>query len=104
LKRFIGTPPAAPPQLPTVHNGAIVPVPTAVLRIRLGPNGMREALVQWDNLPPSSASWEDLEQFKQRYPRFQLEDELLLKGGSDVMWGKTFSRRRKLKSQPTPKE
>jgi hypothetical protein len=104
LKKFVGTPPQAPPQLPTIHNGAVVPDPTFVLRIRLGPNGERQALVQWDNLPPSSASWEDLEQFKQKYPQFQLEDELLLEGGSDVMWGRSYSRRKRHKPQPAPED
>jgi hypothetical protein len=102
LEKFVGTPPQAPPQLPTIHNGAVVPDPTSVLRIRLGPNGERQALIQWDNLPPSSPSWEDLEQFKQKYPQFQLEDELLLKGGSDVMWGRSYSRRKRHKPQPAP--
>jgi hypothetical protein len=63
--------------------------------------GVRQALVQWEGLPPSSASWEDLEQFQERYPAFQLEDELLLQGGSDVMWAKKYSRRkRKDPTQP----
>jgi hypothetical protein len=41
-----------------------------------------------------------------RYPQFQLVDELLLKGWSDVMWGKTYSRRKRQKkgSQPAPDE
>jgi hypothetical protein len=68
-------------------------------------SGIRQALVQWEGLPPSSASWEDLQQFKKRYPQFQLEDELLLKGGSDVMWGKYYSRRRKRRlAQPALEE
>jgi hypothetical protein len=103
LKKFVGTPPDAPPQLPPLHNGAIVPSPACVLRLRLSDTGVRQALVQWEGLPPSSASWEDLDQFQQRYPQFQLEDELLLKGGSDVMWGKKYARRRRQKlAQPAP--
>jgi hypothetical protein len=105
LKKFVGTPPDAPPQLPPVHNGAIVPAPACVLRLRMSDSGIRQALVQWEGLPPSSASWEDLQQFKKRYPQFQLEDELLLKGGSDVMWGKYYSRRRKRRlAQPALEE
>jgi len=46
-------------------------------------------------LLPSSASWEDLEEFQLRYPTFQLEDELLHEGGRDVMWGKVYKRRSK---------
>jgi hypothetical protein len=30
----------------------------------------------------------------QKYPDFQLEDELGLEGGRDVMWGRTYRRRR----------
>jgi len=29
------------------------------------------------------------------YPAFQLEDELDLEGGRDVMWGRTYTRRRR---------
>jgi hypothetical protein len=105
LKKFVGTPPNAPPQLLPVHNGAIVPTPACVLRLWMSDSGIRQALVQWEGLPPSSASWENLEQFKKCYPQFQLEDELLLKGGSDVMWGKYYSRRRKRRlAQPVPEE
>jgi len=35
----------------------------------------------------------ELEEFKRQFPAFQLEDELLLQGGRDVMWGIQFSRR-----------
>jgi hypothetical protein len=102
LKKFVGTPPSTPPLLPQVHHGAIVPVPACVLRLRLF-DDVRQALVQWEGQPPSATSWEDLEQFKERYPQFQLVDELLLKGGSDVMWGKKYSRRkRKRPTQPAP--
>jgi transposase InsO family protein len=97
LKKFVGTPPAAPPQLPPVHHGAIVPQPSCVLRLRFE-GGTRQALVQWEGLPPSAASWEDLDKFQMRCPQFQLEDELLLKGGSDVMWGKKYGRHKRLKS------
>jgi hypothetical protein len=48
LKKIVGTPPEAPPQLPPVHNGAIVPVPTCVLRLLLSDTGVHQALVQWD--------------------------------------------------------
>jgi hypothetical protein len=42
-----------------------------------------------------SATWEDVESFRVKYPEFQLEDELLLDGGRDVMVGHTYSRRRR---------
>jgi len=37
--------------------------------------------------------WEDVDAFTAKYPNFQLEDELLLDGGRDVMWGRTYARR-----------
>jgi hypothetical protein len=37
----------------------------------------------------------ELEDFVQQYPDFQLEDELLLQGGRDVMYGFTFGRRQR---------
>ena len=39
--------------------------------------------------------WADVEVFTAKYPDFQLEDELLLDGGRDVMWGRTYSRKRR---------
>ena len=38
----------------------------------------------------------DLQEFVEQFPDFQLvlEDELLLQGGRDVMWGRTYSRRK----------
>jgi hypothetical protein len=42
-----------------------------------------------------SATWEDAEPFRVKYPEFQLEDELLLDGGRDAMVGHTYSRHRR---------
>ena len=89
LKKFVGTPPVAPPSLPPIHNGAIVAVPAKAVKARLY-RGVHQILVQWEDLPRSSASWEDLPAFQECYPSFQLEDKLLLEEGSDVMWGKTL--------------
>jgi hypothetical protein len=86
LKKFIGSPPDAPPVLPPIQNGAIVPIPNRALKVRLC-RGVRQILIQWLHQPPSTASWEDLHQFQQCYPDFQLEDKLLLEEGRDVMWG-----------------
>ena len=41
----------------------------------------------------SVATWEDIDSFTERYPAFQLEDELLVEGGGDVMWGRHYARR-----------
>ena len=49
---------------------------------------MRQILIHWKGELASSATWEDLDSFRERYPSFQLEDELLVEGGRDVMWGR----------------
>ena len=51
---------------------------------------LRQILVQWEGLPPSSASWEDLSSFQERYPSFQLEDKLLLEGGEMLCGANTM--------------
>jgi hypothetical protein len=35
-------------------------------------------------------SWEDIDSFIDCSPTFQLEDELLVKRGGDVMWGRQY--------------
>lgn len=56
--------------------------------------GVRQALIQWKGEPATSATWEDVDTFMDRYPTFQLEDELLVEGGGrDVMWGRTYTRK-----------
>ena len=57
--------------------------------------GVRQVLIRWKGEPAASASWEDIDSFVARYPSFQLEDELLVEGGRDVMWGQTYTRRRR---------
>ena len=94
LKKYIGQPPPVPPPLPPTHNGAIVAIPAKAVKARLY-RGVCQLLIQWEGLPPSSATWEDLARFQEHYPSFQLEDKLLLEGGSDVMWGKHYVRRAK---------
>jgi len=92
LKKFSGPPPDAPPPLPPVHHGATVPEPEKAVRSRLA-RGVRQVLVQWKGESAASATWEDVDAFTAKYPNFQLEDELLLDGGRDVMWGRTYARR-----------
>ena len=94
LKKFCGPPPDAPPPLPPIHHGASVPEPEGAVRARLA-RGVRQVLVQWKGESAASATWEDVEAFTAKYPAFQLEDELLLDGGRDVMWGRTYARNRR---------
>jgi hypothetical protein len=94
LKAFHSVPPAATPALPQMLHGRVLPVPTEVVRSRLA-RGRWQVLIRWEALPPSEATWEDVEDFKLRYPAFELEDELFPNEGRDVMVGITYQRRRR---------
>jgi len=94
LKKFHGSPPDAPPALPAVHHGAVVPEPERAVKMRLA-RGVRQLLIQWKGESPASATWEDADAFTAKYPEFQLEDALALEEGGDVMWGRTYVRRRR---------
>ena len=94
LKKWVGEPPAAPPPLPTVHNGAVVPEPDRAVRARVA-RGVRQVLIRWKGQPAASATWEDLDSFRDKFPAFQLEDALVVEGGRDVMWGRPYERRRR---------
>jgi len=94
LRKFVGTPPATPPPLPPLLNGAAVPAPARVVKARIA-KGVRQLLVEWLGEPPSAATWEDLEDLRSRFPAFQLEDELDFEAGRDVMCGRTYARRRR---------
>jgi len=94
LKKYVGPTPAAPPVLPAIHHGAVEPEPERVTRARLA-RGVQQVLVHWKGETAASATWEDLDTFRARYPAFQLEDELALEGGRDVMWGRTYIRRKR---------
>jgi hypothetical protein len=75
LKPFKGDPPAAPPSLPDIHHGHVIPKPEHVPKARLC-RGVRRVLVQHVGQNPAQAFWEDLEDFKQRYLQWQLGDDL----------------------------
>ena len=77
-----------------MHNGAVEPESEHAVRARLA-RGIRQVLIQWKGEPAASATWEDLDSFRDRFPSFQLEDELFVEGGSDVMVGKVYHRRNK---------
>jgi hypothetical protein len=94
LKKFRGEPPAATPPLPPLRHGAIDPEPARAVRYRVV-GGVPQALIQWQGATPTSATWEDTAAFRAKYPTFQLEDELVLGGEGDVMFGRTYTRRRR---------
>jgi hypothetical protein len=56
---------------------------------------VRQVLVEWQGEPHASATWEDLDDLRARFPSFQLEDELDFGAGRDVMCGRTYTRRRR---------
>jgi hypothetical protein len=66
--------------LPELFNGWVLPTPQRVLCARVS-RDIWQVLVQWAGQPPSEASWEDVPNFKEHYPQFQLEDELFIEGG-----------------------
>ena len=93
LKPFRGEPPAAPPALPPHLDGRLLPAPAKVLKAQQS-QGVWRILVQWEGLPVEDATWEQLEEFRQHFPDFQLEDELFVQAGRDVMTGITYSRKK----------
>jgi hypothetical protein len=92
LKRYKGESPVEPPVLPHIIHGRACGQPKVVIRGRLA-RGRREVLVQWRGQPAAEATWIDLEELQKLYPDFQLEDELLVEGGRDVMLGVQYTRR-----------
>ena len=93
LKKFHGVPPDAAPPLPTLLHGAVVPEPERAVRARLA-RGVQQVLIHRKGESAANATWEDVGDFSAKYPGFQLEDELLLEGGRDVMVGRRYIRRR----------
>jgi len=84
LKKFQGPTPDTPPPLPPLHHGAVAPEPERAIRFRLD-RGVHQVLVQWRGESAASATWEDVEPFRAKYPAFQLEDKLLLDRG-EMSW------------------
>lgn len=82
LKKFVGDPPAAPPPLPAIHNGAAVPEPERAVRTRLA-RSVCQVFIHWKGETAASATWEDVDSFLDKYPVFQLEDELLVERGGE---------------------
>jgi hypothetical protein len=84
LKPFHGTPPSVVPPLPAIEDGRVLPTPARVLRTRRVSDSW-ELHVCWEGVPVEEATWEPLEDLKTRFPDFQLEDELFVEEGRDVM-------------------
>jgi hypothetical protein len=78
-----------PPVLLPIKNGRACAQPEAVTRGHLA-RGQQELLVQWRGQPAAEATWMDHQEFQRLYPDFQLEDELLAKGGGERCHGRSF--------------
>ena len=103
LKKFHGAPPTQVAHLPPIVHGRVLPRPAKVLRARPSLTSW-DILVQWEGMDASEASWRPLEEFKEEYPNFKLEDELFCHEGGSVMdtfFGKKFQRRKSKTQAPS---
>ena len=97
LKKYTGDSPTTTVPLPPIVHGRVVPAPAAVLRARPSSTSW-DLLVQWQGQSNADATWEPLEQFKESFPDFQLEDKLFSYGEGSVVdrfFGHKFQRRNK---------
>jgi hypothetical protein len=97
LKKCNGVAPESLPPLPDIKHGKALPQPEQIVRARLN-RGSWELLVRWMGREPSETSWESLEDFKDAYPSFKLEDELFVEDGRNVIdafVGRQYKRRSK---------
>ncbi|WVZ83528.1 hypothetical protein U9M48_030666 [Paspalum notatum var. saurae] len=72
LKPYCGPEPTVIPELPPIRHGRVCLLPQK---------------------SAAEASWVPLEEFHRQHPTFQLEDELIVQAGRDVMYGHQYQRR-----------
>jgi hypothetical protein len=60
-----------------------VSIPVKVLQARRTLDSW-ELQIEWEDEPDKEITWEPLQDFKARFPTFQLEDELFVEEGRDV--------------------
>ncbi|KAJ1399119.1 Ribonuclease H-like superfamily [Sesbania bispinosa] len=71
-----------PLPLTTIEFGPVIS-PMKVLDkrvIRRNSTKIQQVLVHWQSTEPNEATWEDLDDFQQAYPQFNLEDKVVVKG------------------------
>ena len=76
-------------------HGRVIPTPAVVVRDQLN-RGPWQLLVHWEGRPAADSTWEDIDDFKELYPAFQLADELFVgEEGSviDAFVGRQYRRR-----------
>ncbi|XP_068639445.1 uncharacterized protein [Aristolochia californica] len=83
LKPFKGPPPSAIPSLPPMDNGQVI-LTSAMVFCAHHFNDQWEILVHWKDTKKEDATWQQLANFEQIYPSYELEDKLLLHGRADV--------------------
>jgi hypothetical protein len=84
LKKFEGATPSEVPQLLQLLHRKVIPSPERVMRARLN-RGVWELLVKWQGRLEADTTWEQLEDFKRRFPEVELEDELFGGEGGTVV-------------------
>jgi hypothetical protein len=71
------------PMLDILH-GRVLLSPEKILHARLI-RGVWELLVKWTGHSEAKPTWEQLKDFKQKYPRVELTDELFVGEGANVI-------------------
>jgi hypothetical protein len=91
LKPYRSEPPTGPGLLPSTKHGHAYPQPAEIIKSWFT-HGVQELLIRWEGQVVANATWVELQAFKAVFPSFQLEDELVLDGGRDVMTNLAYSR------------
>ncbi|KAM7486566.1 hypothetical protein LguiA_002575 [Lonicera macranthoides] len=77
LKKKVGNAVVPEATLPhTDHLGQFLAEPVGILDRRLvcrGNHSQVQLLIQWFNMPPSAATWEDYEPFMQKNPQISIQ-------------------------------
>jgi hypothetical protein len=74
-------------RLPQLQNGRVVVQPEVLLKSKIV-HGRRQVLVHWKDALAAESYWVDLEEFREKFPEFQLKDELLPREG-EMSYGAT---------------
>lgn len=89
LRNFIGNPSNVPVPIPSLSNeSSPILTPQGVLPLRTicqGGKSISQALVLWESLPKTKATWENLDRLRREYPHLNLEDKVPIQArGNDM--------------------